>query len=169
MNAQSLVTQRPRSKPRWALRRMRAPRQTAAAADSSVIPGFVIHPDPLGLTRPLTVLVYPDRATLNDWLTDDEDLAPGSTDSAAVSTWSDGDDMELTIRLDRRHLELSIVAHEVTHIVLAVYSRDVLTPSARASAHITHHDETIPELVGNLTAFVWFGLISHGHITEETS
>lgn len=55
------------------------------------------------------------------------------------------------------HLELSLVTHECTHIALFHHSH---TARSRIGARrwLAEHPETIAEMVGNLTALVWYGV-----------
>lgn len=76
----------------------------------------------------------------------------------------DRDAGTFTIHLAADALYLSHIAHEATHAALFMYEHTVLTgiPNARASRHISNHDETIPYLVGSITALLCYWLTAEG-------
>lgn len=118
-------------------------------------------PTALENTPALSVVVHPTRALLNDWRDRNGMSEP---DSVAMSRYDDELDPPFEMHLAADSIFLSIIAHECTHIALWDYGYGLLEgmPGARASAHITRHDETIPYSVGNLTALVFYALANEG-------
>lgn len=61
------------------------------------------------------------------------------------------------IMLTAEELELSLVAHEVTHIALYWWGHRV--PKKRTARRVLRkHSERVPEMIGNLTALIWYSL-----------
>jgi hypothetical protein len=95
-------------------------------------------------------------------------------DSGALTefTWDEDaeNDTPFVMHLAADQMELAHVVHECTHIALWWYWTTVLEqiPNARAVAHIGHHDESIPEMVGNLSALIWYQLATTGLRERET-
>ena len=56
-----------------------------------------------------------------------------------------------------RPVTLAVIIHEVTHVAL-FWSRPTVTPGQRARAFLNSHGEDIPELIGNLSAVLWYSL-----------
>lgn len=52
---------------------------------------------------------------------------------------------------------LSIVAHEVTHMVL-VWAKATAGPQQKARRWLEEHPEEVAEIIGNLTAVIWYSL-----------
>lgn len=69
------------------------------------------------------------------------------------------------IMLNVEDLHLSVVAHEATHVALYQHSR---TEQTRIGARrwLKDHPETIAEMIGNLTALIWYAIPD---IEAETS
>lgn len=131
---------------------------------------FEPDPDFTDMTLPFEVYVHPTTALLNDFLEregrvdfpyDDPDVPD---DTRRGATIYDNDPGYIAIHLVADALHLAVVAHEAAHAALFMYDHDVLAaiPHATAARHIGNHDETIPYLVGNITALVWYWLGSEG-------
>lgn len=61
------------------------------------------------------------------------------------------------ILLAKPHLELSIVAHEATHITL--HHHHTLEASRQgAKRWLLEHPESVAEMIGNMTAYIWYGI-----------
>jgi hypothetical protein len=104
------------------------------------------------LPLPVTMKVHPSRELLNEWLAEEG------------VTFDDEREEGVTIHLNVDDLFLCHIAHEAGHAALFIYADRVLTalPNARASAHIRNHDESIPSLIGNLTALLVYWLRAEG-------
>jgi hypothetical protein len=109
------------------------------------------------------VLMHPDVEHLRGWRADHLN---DPTRQAVATTTSENGVHEIHLAADS--LWLSIIAHEVTHWALFVYADTVLKqlPHATARAHITNHDETLAELVGNTTARILYGLEQLGYTLD---
>lgn len=61
------------------------------------------------------------------------------------------------IMLSAEELHLSVVAHEATHVALYQHSR---TERSRIGARrwLVDHPESVAEMIGNLTALIWYGI-----------
>lgn len=52
---------------------------------------------------------------------------------------------------------LALIAHEVTHVVLH-WARSTATPHDRARRWLEQHPEEVAEVIGNLTAVLWYSI-----------
>lgn len=81
--------------------------------------------------------------------------------NAHSSTWRTPDSAGVgaLVMLTAEHLELAVIAHESTHIAL-FHHRNILDRGDRTGARrwLDQHPETIAEMVGNLTALIWYGI-----------
>lgn len=105
----------------------------------------------LSVPHKVHVFVFNDRDALV--------RACGDPDAGAHS-WSYGDadaDNTRAVMLLARPVLLSAIAHEATHIAL-FWARDTTRRKQRAYGWLEGHPESVPELVGNLTAIVWHSL-----------
>lgn len=115
---------------------------------------FILEPDPMTTEYAVHVFIFKDLETLRRA----RDRPSSEPEASAASVLYDEPDSRNTIALimlAADTLELSLVVHEVTHVALHIYSLS-LAPNATARAHITNHSEFLPELIGNLSAMVWF-------------
>lgn len=76
--------------------------------------------------------------------------------SAHSATFDEPDDANIgaLVMLSAENLELSLVAHEVAHIALFHHGKDVGRTVAKR--WLAHHPESVAEMIGNLTALIWF-------------
>lgn len=81
---------------------------------------------------------------------------------AHVSMWNTPDDAGFTgvLLLNNEDPELSIVAHEATHLILFLHGRKIQESNPQRKAHTAFidHDESVAESIGNLTAMIWWNL-----------
>lgn len=91
-----------------------------------------------------------------------EHLRSASEDPLAHAhsmTWEEPDSRNVgaIVLLSTADLAMSIVAHEATHIALYHHGREV---QGRIGARrwLKDHPETVAEMVGNLTALIWYSL-----------
>lgn len=81
--------------------------------------------------------------------------------NAHSSTYSKADSQNIgaLVMLTADQLELAVVAHEAAHIAL-FHHKNALDRSDRTGARrwLNEHPESIAEMIGNLTAMIWFGL-----------
>lgn len=79
----------------------------------------------------------------------------------------DADNIGALIILIKTDLELSIVAHEATHIALFHHGKQV---QGRAGARrwLGEHPETVAEMIGNLTSLIWYGIPEAENIREAS-
>ena len=127
--------------------------------DEDIDQHFFIGADPsMDIPHGVHVFVVKTRRALRRLRQESE-----GGDQRNVSAWSysydkpDDDDSIGLIVLSSEELELSLVVHEVTHVALHYYG-NTLKPHARASAHIGNHSETLPLMIGNLSAMIWWNL-----------
>lgn len=75
------------------------------------------------------------------------------------STWTQPDSVNIgaLVMLAKDELELSVVAHEAAHIAL-FHHRNILTGRISARRWLNDHPEHIAEMIGNLTAIIWYNL-----------
>lgn len=119
-------------------------------------------PDPgMGFTCPVVVVMHPTVADLRAWRA--LDCGGPDEDAIATTVYDDGD---LAIHLAADALHTAVIVHEVVHWALWRYADEHLTPHARASAHIAHHDERIPYAVGNVSALLLASLPPLGYVVD---
>lgn len=67
---------------------------------------------------------------------------------------TDADGIGAIVMLAQPHLDVSIVAHEATHIALFHHAR-TLTGRMGARRWLSEHPESVAEMAGNVTALIW--------------
>lgn len=79
--------------------------------------------------------------------------------NAHSTTWDEPDALNVgaTVFLSTEDLHLSLVAHEVAHIALNYHGHNERTRIG-ARRWLTEHPEQIAEMIGNLTAYIWYGI-----------
>ena len=85
--------------------------------------------------------------------------ATGREGAYGVSmTWAEAsaDEVGACILLAKPHLELSILAHEVAHAALFAHGHRVGRGGAKR--WLSEHPESVVDMIGNLTAVVWYGM-----------
>jgi hypothetical protein len=127
--------------------------------------GFLIE-DPVFIGRHrVAVFVHDSVDAMHDWYRrNGRSVKQGGWEWEAVTSYRPTTESDAEVHLARERLYLSIVAHEATHVALLLYAATFLSSrrKARAWRHVAHHTEWMPELVGNLTAHILYGLKAHG-------
>jgi hypothetical protein len=128
--------------------------------------GFVIDdPQYIGRHR-VAIFVHDTTARMHAWFAGQGRSAKqGGFEWEAMTSTNRTDEYDIEIHLSAERLYLSIFAHEAAHVALLLYA-DVFLSSqkkARAWRHVKHHTEWMPELIGNLTAHIVYGLREHGY------
>lgn len=75
-----------------------------------------------------------------------------------------GKSIGAVIFLSKEGLELSLVAHEATHIALHHHGYE--HGRGGAKRWMENHPESVAEMVGNMTAFIWYGIPTAEEIDE---
>lgn len=79
-------------------------------------------------------------------------ITPEEADHAGVGA---------TMLFNLEDIELSLAAHEATHVALSHHS-NIETTRIGAKRWLWDHPESVAEMTGNLTALVWAKLYEHG-------
>jgi hypothetical protein len=128
--------------------------------------GFVVaDPEYIGRHR-VAVFIHDTTPRMHAWFAEQgRGALQGGTDWEAMTSEHRTDEWDIEVHLSAERLYLSIVAHEATHVALLLYASTFLSSQkkARAWRHVRHHTEWIPELVGNLTAHIVYGIRAHGY------
>jgi hypothetical protein len=128
--------------------------------------GFVISDAQYIGRHRVAVFVHHTTARMHAWCQENGIKAQGGGfEWEALTSEHRTDEWDIEVHLSTERLYLSIVAHEATHVALLLYASVFLSSQkkARAWRHVRHHTEWIPELVGNLTAHIVYGLREHGY------
>jgi hypothetical protein len=124
----------------------------------------------LGFPATVTVWVYPDLDALSRATSRFNGNWYAGTDTRAVTqllTWTRDDgtvDPHPIVRLIEGHLGTEVLVHEMHHATLAIYGA-TLKPNARAGAHLTHYNEPLAYLHGELVRRLVDRLYAHGYYT----
>jgi hypothetical protein len=113
---------------------------------------YVLYPDPeFGIPYGVHVFVFKDRDALQ--------RAAGDARAAAHSITYDEQDsrgVQAVVML-AQPVSLSLVIHEVTHTAL-YWARKTTRRKQRALGWLNGHTEDVPDLIGNLSAVIWYTL-----------
>lgn len=102
------------------------------------------------------VFIFKTRAHLREAAGD-----PGACARSTTYTEADADNVGALLMFTLEDLHLSLAAHEATHVALAHHG-NVERSRVGAKRWLAEHPESIAEMTGNLTAFVWAALTEHG-------
>jgi hypothetical protein len=115
--------------------------------------------------RRILVVVHAEVESMHEWFRERGRAADhGEWNWEGITSTNVNDAYDIEIHLAQTRLWLSIIAHEATHAALFCYGWDSLKgEGARARDHVgERHSETIPVMVGNVTAHIIAGLKEHG-------
>lgn len=124
--------------------------------DSDVAQHFFVYPDPeWSIPYGTHIFVFNDQAALKRACEEpeDEDLAARSYDYRAV----DAEGCRGLIMFTKDHLPVSVVSHEVTHLIL-MWAASEVSPHRRAKKWLADHPEWVAEAIGNMTGLIWNAL-----------
>ena len=102
------------------------------------------------------VFIFKTREQLRQAVEDPEACAHSRTFTAP-----DPNDVGALLTFSIEDLHVSLAAHESAHVALAHHGHN---EQSRISARrwLNEHPESVAEMTGNLTAFVWAALNKHG-------
>ena len=98
----------------------------------------------------IQVMVLRDRYSLEEVM--------GKTNIAAHSftyRYPDSQGVGALILFSRGNIELSVAAHEATHVALFYHANQIKRVKARALRWLRDHPESLADMTGNLTALIW--------------
>lgn len=128
-----------------------------------VVRTCVIAPSPeYTVPFPVHVLIFDTQEHLQAACGD-----PGAGGFSSTLHPPGGTTIGAVIFLSKPNLELSLVAHEATHIALHHHSYEQGRGGAKRWLH--DHPESVAEMVGNMTAFIWYGIPTEEEIEAEAS
>lgn len=84
--------------------------------------------------------------------------APDANGHSRVYADVDAAGIGAVLMLVKDALEIAIVAHEATHMALFWHQRQEYVGRTGARKWLLLHPEHVAEMVGNLTALIWYGI-----------
>jgi hypothetical protein len=84
--------------------------------------------------------------------------SPEANGHSRVYDEVDGAGVGAVLMLVKDALEISILAHEATHMALFWHQRQDYVGRVGARRWLLYHPEHVAEMVGNLTALLWYGI-----------
>lgn len=91
--------------------------------------------------------------------------APHANGHSRVYDEPDSAGIGAVLMLDKPDLELSIVAHEATHMALFWHMQQPYLGRIGARRWLMLHPEHVAEMVGNLTTLIWYGIPEASELT----
>jgi hypothetical protein len=120
-------------------------------SDAVLWEGIIDEDLAMSVDHKVHVFIFRDLETLQ--------AAAGDPNAGAHSiSFREADDLNVRAAvLLAAPIQLSQLAHEAAHIGL-YWSKATARPKQRAWSWIEAHPESLAELIGNLTAFLWYSL-----------